>query len=385
MKHNRKIIYSAGFLFSLSVALMAYINSSFLSAFVGEKLVGVIYASGSVVLILAFLLIPRIFGKLGGYKFLLLIIGLDILSILAFVLAKNAWSVIIAFIFGFAFNTIIIFSLDEFLEILSKNSTTGGIRGAYLTITSLAWILSQLILTFGKIKEGFPFRGVYLLAFFVMTLFFFLSLFTLKNISDPRYDKIKTIKFVGRFFKNKNLFRIYGINFLLQFFYSWMVIYTPIYLFAYLDFDWKQIGMIFSVMLLPFIIFPFPLGKYSDKIGERKLLMLGFFMTAFFTFILFFIQKHEVWIWALVLFATRAGASIIETMSDAYFFKHIKPENEEFVGVYRSVPSMAYIIGPLSASLVFLLVPSFNFIFLILGALMLCGIYLSSTIKKSDI
>ena len=218
-----------------------------------------------------------------------------------------------------------------------------------------------------------------------MTLFFFLSLFTLKNISDPRYDKIKTIKFVGRFFKNKNLFRIYGINFLLQFFYSWMVIYTPIYLFAYLDFDWKQIGMIFSVMLLPFIIFPFPLGKYSDKIGERKLLMLGFFMTAFFTFILFFIQKHEVWIWALVLFATRAGASTIETMSDAYFFKHIKPENEEFVGVYRSVPSMAYIIGPLSASLVFLLVPSFNFIFLILGALMLCGIYLSGTISKSDI
>jgi hypothetical protein len=31
------------------------------------------------------------------------------------------------------------------------------------------------------------------------------------------------------------------------------------------------------------------------------------------------------------------------------------------------------------------LAPAFNFIFLILGALMLYGIYLSSTIRKSDI
>src|SRR3989344_2564425 len=112
MGHNRKIIYLAGFLFSIPIALMSYVNSSFLSSFVGEKLVGVIYTLASIILIMALLLIPKIFKRLGGYKFLLLIIGLDILSILAFVLAKNAWSVIIAFIFGFAFNTIIIFSLD---------------------------------------------------------------------------------------------------------------------------------------------------------------------------------------------------------------------------------------------------------------------------------
>jgi hypothetical protein len=72
-------------------------------------------------------------------------------------------------------------------------------------------------------------------------------------------------------------------------------------------------------------------------------------------------------------------------MSDSYFFKHIKPENEEFVGVYRSASPVAYIIGPLFAFVVFSFVPSFNFLYLILGAFMLCGIYLSGTIRKSDI
>src|SRR3989344_7505565 len=89
MKHDRKIIYLAGFLFSLSVALMSYINSSFLSSFVGEKLVGIIYTIGSIISILALLIAPQIFRKIGGYRFLLLVIGLDALSILSFVLTKN--------------------------------------------------------------------------------------------------------------------------------------------------------------------------------------------------------------------------------------------------------------------------------------------------------
>ncbi|MFA5791457.1 MAG: MFS transporter [Candidatus Paceibacterota bacterium] len=385
MQYNKKIIYLAGFLFSLSIALMAYINSSFLSSFVDEKLVGIIYSLGSLFLILMLLIIPRIFRKMGGYKFIILITSLNILSILTFVLSKNSWFIILAFILSFTLNTIIIFSLDEFLEIFSKDSKTGRIRGIYLTITSLAWIFSQLILTFGKTKGSFSFENIYLIAFFIMILFFILSLLTFKNVTDPKYDKIKTIKFVGKFFKNKNLFRVYSINFLLQFFYSWMVIYTPIYLSVHIGFDWKQIGMIFSIMLLPFVIFPFQLGKYSDIIGERKMLMLGFTISSLATLSLFFIGKPEVSIWAFALFITRIGAATIEIMSDAYFFKHIKPENEEFIGVYRSASPMAYVIGPILASITFLFIPSFNFIYVVLGTLMLYGVYLSSTIEKNDI
>jgi MFS family permease len=164
-----------------------------------------------------------------------------------------------------------------------------------------------------------------------------------------------------------------------------MIIYTPIYLYAHLGFSFKEIATMFTVMLLPFVLIQFPSGEYSDKIGERKMLMFGFFFASIATLSLFFIKRHEVWIWALALFSTRVGAAIIEVMSDVYFFKHINVENDEFIIVYRNSRSVAYVLAPLVAFIIFLFTPSFNFIFLILGALMLYGIYLSSTIERNDI
>lgn len=383
MQHNRKTIYLAGFLFYLPIALMIYINSSFLSSFVSEKVVGLTYALGSIFSILALLVSPKIFRKIGGYKFLLMVIGLDALSILLFAFSKNRWSAVIVFIVGTALNTLIVFSLDELLKIFSKDSETGSIRGIYLSVYHLAFIGSQV--AFATILGYFSFKSIYIIAFGVMLLFFLLSLFGLKKIPDPNYDKIKSLKYVSNFFKNKNLFRAYAINFLLQFFYCWMIIYTPIYLYVHLGFSWKEIGVIFAVMLLPFLIIPFQIGKYADRIGERRILMFGFIVTTIATVSLFFIHQHIIWLWALLLFTTRVGASIIDVVSDTYFFKHIKPENEEFVGVYRSTNPLAYILGPLAAVIIFIFAPSFNFIYIILGTLMLYGVYLSSTISKSDI
>ena len=383
MKHNRKIIYLAGFLFSLPIALASYINSSFISSLVGEKFVGIIYVLGSIGSILTLLLTPRIFRKIGGYKFLLYITLLDALSFLILALTKNAWSAGLMFILGFSMNTLIIFSLDELLKIASKDPSTGKIRGIYLTVCNLAWIIAQL--TFGTILGGFSFGTIYLVSFLVMMMFLLVSFLNLKNIPDPEYDKINSLKYVKKFFKNRNLLRAYSINFLLQFFYAWMIIYTPIYLSNYLNFNWKEIGLIFTAMLVPFVLIQFPLGKYADKFGERKMLMLGFGISALATLSLFSIKEHSVFIWALLLFMTRVGAATIEVMSDVHFFKHIKPENEEFVGVYRTSSSIAYILGPAFAFLFFIFIPTFNYIFLILGTLMLFGIYLSSTIKKNDV
>ncbi|MDO8660230.1 MAG: MFS transporter [Candidatus Parcubacteria bacterium] len=383
MEHNRKIIYWAGFIFSLPIALMSYINSSFISSFIDEKYVGAIYALGSIVSIITLLVINKTFSELGGYKFLLWVIGLDALAILLFAFSKSAWQAIILFISIFTLNILIIFSLDELLKIFSKDSTTGKIRGSYLTFANIAWIIAQLSL--GTFLGDFSFKMIYLTGFVLMVLFFAITYLRLKNIPDPHYDKKNVKKYIKEFFKNKNLFRVYSLSFLLQFFYSWMVIYTPIYLSIHLGFAWQEIGIIFAIMLLPFVIIPLPLGKYSDKIGERKMLMLGFTIASLATLSLFFIRAHYIWLWAVLLFTTRVGAASIEVMNDVYFFKHIKIENEEYVGVYRSTAPVAYIIGPLSAFFVFLFIPSFNFIYLILGAIMLGGVYISSTIKKSDI
>ncbi|KKU49614.1 MAG: hypothetical protein UX71_C0010G0024 [Parcubacteria group bacterium GW2011_GWA1_47_10] len=384
MEHNRKIIYLAGFLFSLPIALMSYINSSFLSTFVRSEMMGLTYAAASAASILGLLLAPHVLRRMGGYRFLLLVIGLDALTILTFALAKQVWAVLAAFIVGFALNMIIVFTLDELLKIFTKNSGTGGARGAYLALANVAWIGAQGVFVFASVEGVFSFRIIYALAFVIMTAFFLLVLLKLKNTADPEYDHIKSFRYVRQFFKHVNLRRSYYLNLLLQLFYSVMVIYTPIYLSMHMGFSWKEIGAIFAIMLTPFSLLPFLEGTYSDKVGERKMLMLGFFIAGGATLSIFFIRTPEIWAWAIALFMTRVGAATIETMSDAYFFKHITPENEEWVGVYRSAPGASYIIGPLAALAIFALVPSFNYIFLVLGALMLYGVYLASTIRKGD-
>lgn len=384
-KENSKLksIFILGFLSSLQLAFTSFINSSFLSTFSGEKNVGLIYVLGSLISLFVFFFIPDILRKVGVYKFLLFVSSINALSLLLLSILKIPALIISIFIFYFTLNHLIVFALDELLQIFSKNSLMGKMRGLFLSVIGLAWIIAQALSI--EILSRFSFSALYFVAFVIMTIFFIASFWSLKNVSDPQYDKVLVWESFKNFFTKKNLYRAYGINFILQFFYVWMIIYTPIYLYIHLGFDWKEIALMFTIMLLPFVLIQFPLGEYSDKIGERKMLMFGFFIASVATLSLFFIKAHNVWIWAIALFCTRIGAAIIEVMSDVYFFKHINMENDEFVSIYRNTRSVAYVLAPLVAFLIFLLTPSFNFIFIILGSLMIYGIYLSSTIEKTDI
>ena len=95
----------------------------------------------------------------------------------------------------------------------------------------------------------------------------------LKDFKDPKYVKMSMFKTLKTFLKNKGLKKVYLINLILKFFYAWMIIYTPIYLHEYMNLGWDKIGIVFTIMLIPFVILQYPMGKISDKIGEKKLLI----------------------------------------------------------------------------------------------------------------
>jgi MFS family permease len=160
-----------------------------------------------------------------------------------------------------------------------------------------------------------------------------------------------------------------------------MVIYTPIYLHEYLGFNWSQIGIIFTIMLLPFVLLSFPLGRYSDKIGEKKMLTSGFFIIALFTLVIPLITEPTLWLWAGILFATRVGAATIEVMSESYFFKIVTEENAEAIGFFRNAIPLSYIIAPLVAIPILFFVPSFKYLFFVLGAILLTGFFISLRLK----
>jgi MFS family permease len=381
-KENRKLksIFFGGFLFSLHLAFTAYINSSLLSNIIGEKNISLVYSLSSLLAILLLLLIPRFFSKIGSRKFLLSVSFLSSLFLFSLALLKSSFLAIPVFILYLCLNTLIIFTIDEIIKIYSKENSTGKIRGFYLSVTSLAWVFAQI--SSGRILKDLNINDIYIIASILVFMFFLNVFFNLKKIEEPEYDRTSTKENILNFFKNKNLRQAYLINITLQFFYSWMVIYTPIYLKNYINFDWDKIGIIFAIMLLPFVLIQFPMGKYSDTHGEKKMLKFGFFVMFIFTLLIFFIKENTLLVWAIVLFMTRVGAATVEVMADVHFFKNIRPENEEFIGIYRSAAPVAYILGPMTAFLVFLVIPEFKFLYVLLASFMLFGFLLASRVKN---
>jgi MFS family permease len=162
-----------------------------------------------------------------------------------------------------------------------------------------------------------------------------------------------------------------------------MIIYTPIYLHEYLNFHWGEIGIIFTIMLLPFVILSFPLGKLSDKMGEKEMLLIGFFISAVATLVIPFVKEPKLLTWALILFITRIGAATIEIMSESYFFKSINEENAEAISFFRNTTPLAYLVAPMLAIPILLLVPSFEYLFFVLGSLLFYGLFV--TLRLRDV
>ena len=380
MRNNRTIVYVIGFLFSIPIALTSYINSSFLENYISEYYIGIIYAVASVITIWGLFKMPKILTRIGNRLAALVFSLIIFASLILLSIGQNKFIAIGAFILYFIASNFILASLDIFVEDFSKNSATiGKFRGIYLMILNSAWVIAQIIS--GSIIAKSSFQGIYLFSAIFMFLVSFIFIFYLREFKDPQYIKVPILKTLKVFIKNKNISKIYLINFLLKFFFVWMVIYTPIYLHEYLKFGWEQIGIIFTIMLVPFVLVDFPLGKLSDKIGEKRVLVWGFLISAISVLIIPFVNTPEVILWATILFTTRIGAASIEIMSESYFFKEIKEENVGAISFFRNTYPLAYIIAPLTAIPILLFVPSFKYIFFVLGAVMLLGFLVTLRLK----
>ncbi|MCX6754671.1 MAG: MFS transporter [Candidatus Nomurabacteria bacterium] len=372
-KINRMYILS--FLFTLHIAISAYVNSTFLSNIVSEKWVGILYTLASLATLLLLSKSANILKYFGNKRLTLWLLLVNMFSLFGMIISNNPYIISAAFIAFVSTNTQILFCIDIFIEHFGDKSTVGKNRGLYLTVINLAWVTSPLITAFLITKEG-GYQTIYTLAF-AMTVIMTLGLiFSVKKFDDKSYQKTPFLE-TYRFLKtNPHMLAITTINFILQFFYSWMIVYTPIYLYQHIGLGWSQIGIIFTIMLSPFVIFGLPIGILVDKyhIRKRTLLYIGFIIISASTFLISTTTIKSVLVWSAILFMTRVGASIIETTSEIYFFTHVKEEETYLLSVFRDMTPVAYIIAPLISTLIFIYLP-FKSLFIILSIILLAGLY----------
>ena len=374
-------IYIVSFFFTLHAAIPVYVNSSFLSTLISKNYIGLIYTGSALLTMAALVLIPKLLRLVGDYFTTLLFIVLEIAALIGMAVVGNAGVIIVFFVASSVLITLISFDFDLIVEGFSKNASTGSIRGLYLTSANVAWViapaLAALLLVEGEYWRGYLSAA----AIFISGLFLFSG--KLEHFKDPLYRTVHFRKTLLTAWQSKDLRYIFGISFLLQFFFTLMVIYTPIYLHEHVGFSWSELGPIFSIMLLPFLLLEAPLGRVADKVlGEKELLVAGFIIMALATGALYFFTAHSFALFAAILFMTRVGAAMVEVMTETYFFKKVNAGDAALVGLNRTVRPFAGVIGPLVATalLAFISLPS---LFLFLSGCMLVGIPLAFALKDT--
>ncbi len=379
-KNLLKYLYFCTFLLGIASAFILYLESDYFKVALKSENITIFYiiAYGlALILMLNWHHLVRVYGKKKGFQF-----SLFVKIIMVFLLAfspVSIWSIwlLVGYI---TFTVINWLNMDILLESCSVDRRTGKIRGLYLTIENAGYLAAPFFS--GFLVNRYNFQAAFWVAFMLLLFVFFFSSVKIKDVDNCPVKKIDLISSLRKISLRRNVMKTYYISFLLEFFYALMIIYTPLYLLD-LGFNWFQIGKIFTVMLVPFVLFQYPAGYLADeKYEERDMIAVALFILGLSTLAIYFVNSRSLIIWSAVLFATRIGASLIEVLRDSYFYKRIDQRDVDITGFFRTVRPVAYIIGALLASPV-IAIFQLKLIFIFIGIVVLTGIPVSLSLAPS--
>jgi len=376
------VLYSLGLLLAVSAALPAYIQSNFLEQYVSLRIVSLFFVVANMFTVTAIIIFPGVIRKLTNYFTTKIVLVLYGASLLGLTLVDSPAAAFLSIILFTISANLIWINLDLLVEKFSKNSSTGRTRTIYFTFINLGWILAPTISSY-LIKIGTYELTFFIAALLILPIFLIFLAFGQKLNGQTDYKKENIWLAMKSMWLNRNLRGIFFIALLLQIFYSAAVVYIPIYLHQNLGMEWGILGPIFSIMLIPFIIFEIPAGIIADRYwGEKEILNLGLLIMVLSLFLFFYIETPTIWIWIAALFFSRIGASLVEAMRETYFFKLVGAKDVGYIDIFRLSAPLGYIIGPGIAILVLSFFP-INYLFLAVAIIMLSGFAFTASIKDT--
>lgn len=375
------MLYLANILLAFHLFLTIYINSSYLAQFLSEDWVGIMFTIGSLLSLASFFFITNILERFGTIRSLTILTALEFLVFVGLAFPGSTPVALTLFVFYLILYPLILYALDILLERYTDNENeTGSIRGIFLTTTNIALIASPLLT--GLLVGEDNYTRVFLVAALFLIPFLFIMRKSFGSYQDGNYTHMEPYSMLSCILHNKNILTVFKSHFIMQLFFAWMVVYPPLYLVSHLGFDWATTGIIFTVMLIPYL-FEVVFGKIADYwLGEKELLTLGFVITAVFVGLMSFTTSMNPAVWAAILFMTRVGGSLMESMTEVYFFRHVDSADANTISAFRMLRPLAYAIAPLLAVIALLYI-DIQYLFIIFAVIILYGIRYSLTLKDS--
>lgn len=379
------LIYILSIIFNFHGLLVAYSNSTFMEQFASKEVIGALYTIGSALAVLSFLFISRVIRRVGNAPLTLFLATLEVIVLLTLGFTSHGPTAIVAFVAFLTLNPLLYLNIDIFSEALIGNNeqSTGSKRGLTLTLMSLAAVLGPLALGFIVGEDSNNLNNTYHVSAAVFSVFILIILGRFRHFCDPVYREVKVLDAIQGFWSERDVRNVFLAHFTLQLFFSWMVIYLPLYLATELGFTWDVIGSIIAVGLFAYVLFEYPIGLLADKyIGEKEMMAAGFLVLAVSSSWISFMATAPALGWMILMFISRIGGSLVEATTESYFFKHTSGTDANIMSFFRLTRPLAMLIGALLGSATLLYLP-FELMFIVLGFLMIPGLFFTMHLKDT--
>jgi MFS family permease len=361
------------------VALISFFQSSFLNQYLSEAQIGSYVSLAYIIALISLIYFGWIIKRIGLIKSILIVILIDLVGLILMAYYNYAWAAILGVIIYEVTLTLIYLIFDILIKQNTDTSLTGNVRGFYLTILIIAWIISPALA--GWLILHHSFGILFKISIIIMLLISLLIIIFGKSLKAEDHQKF--LISLKEIYRQPDVFKIFMVSFFLQVFLCGMVIYMPLYLYKDVGLGWQQIGIIFTVMLCAYLLIDYPAGKLADKYwGEKEMLIAGILIASLSSLIIFYNTSTAFGVWIALMFLTRVGSSLMEIMTETYFFKKINDQDVGVINFYRTASPLAYIVGPLFFSALLYFYP-LKIVFLALGLLMIIPLYWAVTLKDT--
>ena len=380
-KTKVRLVSLVSFIFGFLDAFFIYVLSSYFSSVSGSDSVGGFYLVAYAIVLLCLFFLQPLIRRIGRSRILYLSLGIGICASAVLASAGATWLLLAAALALIVTTNITWVALDILLESFSQDKISGRIRGLYLTIMN-AGLLAAPFLSLQTL-DHFDYPGIFLILVAGYTIVFIIALLGFRNDNRVFQEKLSFWTTMQKMFRERSLLGIYHVSFAMEFFYALMIVYTPIYLRS-LEYSWNEIGLIFTVMLLPFVLLQYPLGLLADRYyGEKEMLIGSIAIAAMATSVLPFLGAGNVVGWGVSLFMTRVGIAGIEILRDSYFYKQIDGNDMDVIAFFRTARPLANIIAA-ALSLLVLLVFPLRSVFFIVSFVLIFSLIEACRLKDSS-
>ncbi len=324
-------------------AFFLYILSSYFASLSGEDLVGGFYLVVYIGVLFFLMYLQPILHRLGSVQLLLLFYIVLIGCSFYLSLSGPSWMGALVLLLFLVVNNLMGPITDIILEDFSSDNVSGRVRGFYLTVLNAGLLLAPFISTWTLSQYGY--EGIFTVLTAGYAAILIIAMIGLRSHRTYSKERISFLTTLKKVIQRKNLLYIYSVSWVLEFFYIVMVVYSPILLRSY-GYSWTEIGFIFTIMLISFVLIQYPLGVLADKKwGEKELLFVSLVIVAVTTALVAIVGEKSLVFWAILLFATRVGAAGIEILRDSYFYKQITHTDADIVAFFRTARPTANIFA----------------------------------------